>query len=125
MRASTVFVILGVVAIGGYAIYKLGKTSAGEKSVDTKTANALLDTPVKPESREKLKTEETQEDVVENFEKEKSDIQNDIVQRHEAAAKIMKASLENILSEETPDVPSENIDDLNEIDDALDKMLDE
>jgi hypothetical protein len=126
MKASTVLVILGVAAIGGYAVYKLWKISNGEKSADTEiTTNVMPDAPVKPESKEKLKAEETFEDVVENLEAEKSDIQNEIVQRHEAAAKIMKDSMEHILAEETPNVPSENINDLNEIDDALDKLLDE
>jgi hypothetical protein len=125
MKASTVVVILGVVAIGGYAVYKLWKASNGEPSADTETTNVMSDAPVKPESKEKLKTEETLEVVVENLEAEKSDIQKDIVQRHEAAAKIMKESMEHILAEETPNVSSENINDLNEIDDAIDKLLDE
>ena len=53
-------------------------------------------------------------------------MQESIVARHQEAAIQMENSLKNILDESSlGDVVSENDDDLTEMDDALDKLLDE
>ena len=123
MKASTVVIILGVVALGGYAAYKLIKNKNEADVVNEDVTNVAQENLQNTKELEPY--EKSVEDAVDNLKAKKANIQNDIVQRHEEAAKIMKDSMEHILADETKTVLSENINDFNDIDDSLDKLLDD
>ncbi|MGE9908061.1 hypothetical protein ACQRAL_11690 [Lachnospiraceae bacterium SGI.231] len=126
MKSSTVIITLGAAVAVGYAAYKLWKISNEDSSENAKTTtNSTPDIQERHQGKVELSTAKTLENAVENLEVEKTDIQNDIVQRHETAAKIMKNSINHILKEETPEVVSDNSNDLCDIEDALNKLLDE
>lgn len=130
MKVSTACVILGAVAIGGYFTYKYfekNKNSDKGFSENIKRDNYtdINEENEKTEEVAKVSAEESIDEVVELFENKKTDVQHNVVQRHEEAAKIIKESMNHILSENTESGLSENKEDLDKIDDALDKLLDE
>lgn len=129
MKTSTVFIIVGAVAIGGYAAYRWWKSSEGNDlsgtSEDAGNSEDVRDAAVDSADNTENNSSEELSEVAEKLEQAKSNIQNDIVQRHEAAAKIIKDSMEHILTDDTEKQASENAGDLEDIDDALDKLLDE
>lgn len=129
MKTSTVFIIVGAVAIGGYVAYQWWKSSGrndlNKTSMDVGTSETGKDESVESIDNTEKNPSDDLNAVVEKLDQAKSNIQDDIVQRHEAAAKIIKDSMEHILTDEIEKQASENAGDLEDIDDALDKLLDE
>lgn len=132
MKVSTVFIILGVIAVGGYATYKYWESTNHDSSVGkgekAETSSNSVNAQWKPDevsNSSNMSSDETLDEVVEELDFEKMDIQHDIIQRHEAAAKIMKESMEHIIEEDAKKLTSENAENLDKIDEALDKLLDE
>lgn len=129
MKTSTVFIIVGAVAIGGYVAYQWWKSSERDDldkaSMDIGASENEKDASVESIDNTEKNPSDDLNAVVERLDQAKSNIQDDIVQRHEAAAKIIKDSMEHILTDETEKQASENAGDLEDIDDALDKLLDE
>lgn len=129
MKTSTVFIIVGSVAIGGYVAYQWWKSTEGDvlnkTRMDVGTSENGKDTSVESTDNREKKSSDDLNVVAEKLDQAKSNIQNDIVQRHDVAAKIIKESMEHILTDDTEKQASENVGDLEDIDDALDKLLDE
>ncbi len=124
MKTSTVFIAIGVVAIGGYAAYKIWEKNKNNQNPETEK-DKVSDIILPSEEAEYSSKNESIEEIVEEYSEKKNVIQDDIVQRHDAAAKIMKESMERILLEDVKKEVSENKDTLKEIDDALDDLLDD
>lgn len=127
MKNSTIIIAVGVIAVGIVVVYKcLKKNSAQESERFDDNTNVSGNKTQKPdENIIKYDLRDNVDDVIDSLSQEKEDIQNNIMQRHKAAAEIMKESMENIIAESNVDMASENAQDFEEIDDALDDLLDE
>lgn len=129
------YIISAVITVGGVAgIVYLIKKSDKE---DNKTNNELDLKPLKSEKKynstcSARKTQENNEadiDVdgaITEFTGRKINAIGNIVDRRQDVAPIMQESLEHIVNENSlEEFKSENIEDLDNIDDALDKLLEE
>lgn len=133
MKASTAFIVLGVVvATGGYVIGRYCKSTNEDKKQNSNERYDDIQKNVHNQNTDeesnrfqKGNGDETLSDVVDELRSEQSDIKDNIAQRHKTSAKIMKESMEHIMQEKSEKKCSQNVEDLEEIDDTLDKLLDE
>lgn len=128
MKSKVIVILLGVVAIIGYAFYKrTGKTCKSVEPNEDKSSKNDLDSERDNNSVLDKKDDEIKT-VDEGFAKVqdvKVTVESSITERHEEAAKIMKESINKILEDNTSEVLSENEGDFKEIDDALTKLMSE
>lgn len=127
MKNSSIIIAVGVIAVGIVVAYKYLKKNSdhGRDGFDENVTTSGNKTKKLDENIKKYELRDNTDDVIDSLSQEKEGIQNNILQRHKAAAEIMKESMENIIAESNVDIVSDNTQDFEEIDDALDDLLDE
>lgn len=117
---------LVIVAVGAGVYYLCRKKSIKETETSTNQNKNKKADISEDFSRVAEGLNNNIEKEIEQTVEKKEGVHESIVTRHQEAAREMEKSLKNILDDTTQsDITSENEDDLSEIDDALDKLLDE
>lgn len=126
MKMKYIVGALVIVAVGA-GVYYLCKKNNHEDSDITRDEKVSKDEKLtEPINNKNVSSEDSIEKEIVLTEEKKAEMQESIMARHQETAIQMESSLKNIL-DETPseNVISENDDDLTEMDDALDKLLDD
>lgn len=124
MKMRYIIGALVIVAVGA-GVYYLCKKNKNENSDIVRDEKVSKDEKT-TDNNTNVPSEDSIEKEIALTEEKKAEMQEAIMARHQEAAIQMESSLKNIL-DETPSekVISENDDDLTEMDDALDKLLDD
>lgn len=117
------FGVMAVIAVGVGIYYLMSKKNGISKDESIKTKKDTISNT--NEQVNSIISEDILSSEINRFDTKRAESTDSIVSRHKEAAKIIEESLHNIMSDDKQTIVSENKEDLEEMSDALDKLLDE